>query len=58
MTALVSAREPDEDGAVRLVVLRNGDDEDYTVNEVMVRLRLASSRVFTIPSGVCVSRLN
>lgn len=45
-SVLISSPNLDEDGALMILMLRNGNDEDYTLNEYMVGLHLASSHVF------------
>jgi len=45
MTALVSPCV-EEKGTLSIIVFYNGDEKNYSVNELLVRLKLASSDVF------------
>lgn len=47
LTALVSSKFDEED-ALPLVVLRDGDENKYCVNELLVHLGCASSHVFKL----------
>jgi hypothetical protein len=45
MTALISPCV-EEKGTLSIIVFYNGDEKNYSVNELLVRLKLASSDVF------------
>lgn len=45
-TALINP-ETEEEGCVSVILLYNDSDDNYTINEMLVGLRLASSLVFT-----------
>jgi hypothetical protein len=51
LTALVSSSEG-KDGAISLVLLKDGNEETYSVNEQLVFLRCASSDIFQQAPGI------
>lgn len=50
---MISSDFDEEDETISLVMLTDGDDEKYSVNEMMVLLRHASSRVFKAGVNFC-----
>lgn len=52
LTALVSSPNLGKDGAISLVLLKDGNDEKYSVNEQLVFLHCASSDVFQKAEGI------
>ena len=51
LTALVSSSNVGKDGAISLLLFKD-DIEDYSVNELLVFLRCASSNVFQEIAGI------
>ena len=48
MTALVDPYRVEDEGSVAIIVLYNGDEKNFSVNELLVKLKLASSDVFNL----------
>lgn len=52
LTALVSSSNVEKDGAISLLLFKDDIEDEYSVNELLVFLRCASSNVFQEIAGI------